>query len=86
MTSTTPKDQCARCGEPALPEQITVEGGTMRLCRSCFVAFTVEYFTKHPDRAAELAGRFTLPWPTTGAERLAEIVVAGMERARAAGA
>lgn len=83
MTTTPPQDQCARCSEPALPEQITVEGGTLRLCRPCFVAFTVEYFTKHPDRAAELAGRFTVPWPATGLERLAEIVVAGMERSRA---
>jgi hypothetical protein len=83
MTTTTPQHECTRCCQPALPEPIQVGGAAMRLCRPCFVAFTAEYLTAHDDRAAELAARFQLPWPATGAARLAEIVVAGMEQARA---
>ena len=80
----TPPPTCDRCHQPALREAIHVENSTHRFCRHCFIAFTAEYLAAQPAKAAELAATFRLPWPETGAEEIARILVVGQERQMAA--
>ena len=74
MPSETP---CERCGNVALSDSIHIENSRHQLCRACFTDVTAEYVRDQPDRAAEIARQFGLPWPETGAERLSAILVDG---------
>ena len=76
----TPPPTCDRCDQPALRDVIHVENSRHQFCRHCYIAFTAEYLAARPEKAAELAATFRLPWPETGVEEIARILVAGQER------
>ncbi|MBK9549710.1 MAG: hypothetical protein IPO52_11575 [Gemmatimonadetes bacterium] len=78
--TTTSTPTCDRCDQPALRDAIHVENSRHQFCRHCYIAFTAEYLAARPEKAAELAATFRLPWPETGVEELARILVAGQER------
>lgn len=75
---------CTRCGQPALPDVLHIENVRHHFCRHCYIAFTAEWFTAWPEKAAELAATFRLPWPETTVQEFARILVAGQEQQMAA--